>query len=59
MKKPIINKVIKQINGIKNIQKKAKIAMLGLNPHNAELRNNSEEKLIIMPVISKLKKKKV
>ena len=29
--------------------------MLGLNPHNAELRNNSEEK-IIMPAIKKLNK---
>tara|TARA_B100001063_G_scaffold216492_1_gene218227 strand:- start:7887 stop:8852 length:966 start_codon:yes stop_codon:yes gene_type:complete len=33
-----------------------KIAVLGLNPHNAELRKNSEEKKIIIPTISKLKK---
>jgi 4-hydroxythreonine-4-phosphate dehydrogenase len=37
--------------------KKPKIGILGLNPHNAELRNNSEEKKIIMPAILKLKKK--
>ena len=28
---------------------------MGLNPHNAELRNDSEEKKIIIPLISKLK----
>tara|TARA_B100001093_G_scaffold361578_1_gene346311 strand:+ start:5079 stop:6044 length:966 start_codon:yes stop_codon:yes gene_type:complete len=33
-----------------------KIAVLGLNPHNAELRKNSEEKKIIIPTILKLKK---
>ena len=31
--------------------------MLGLNPHNAELRKYSEEKKIIIPSIFKLKKK--
>ena len=30
--------------------------MLGLNPHNAELKKNSEEKKIIIPAINKLKK---
>ena len=29
--------------------------MLGLNPHNGELRSGSEEKKIIVPAISKLK----
>ena len=33
--------------------------MLGLNPHNAEYKYNSEEKTQIIPAISKLKKQKV
>ncbi len=41
------------------IKKKPKIAITGLNPHNDELRNNSEEKKIILPAIKKLKKNKV
>ena len=36
-----------------------KIAVLGLNPHNAELRKNSEEREIILPAISFLKKNKI
>ena len=41
----IVNKVIK-INSwyIENFNKKPKIGILGLNPHNGELRKNSEEK---------------
>ena len=41
----------------KKLKKKPKFAVLGLNPHNAELRNDSEEKKIIIPAINKLKKK--
>ncbi len=66
-----LRNVAKNINKIKIIQKvktidsyykrlfkkKPKIGILGLNPHNAELRNNSEEKKIIIPCINKLKKK--
>ena len=37
-------------------QIKPKIAVTGLNPHNDEFRNNSEEKKIILPAINKLKK---
>lgn len=37
-------------------KKKPKICLLGLNPHNAEFRRNSEEKKIIIPAIKKLKK---
>ncbi len=40
----------------KKINKKPKIGILGLNPHNAELRKNSVEVKIIMPTIKKLKK---
>lgn len=40
----------------KNFKRKPKICILGLNPHNAELREGSEEKKIIIPAISKLKK---
>ena len=54
--------IIKKINTIQSwfkrkFKKKPKIAILGLNPHNAELRKNSEEVKIIIPSISKLKKK--
>ncbi len=62
-----IKKKLKKISIIKKIitidkwyksknKKRPKIAILGLNPHNAELRNNSEEKRIIIPAIKKLKK---
>ena len=53
----IINKT-KTINSwyIKRLKMKPKIGILGLNPHNAELRKESEEKKIIIPVIKKLKK---
>ena len=35
---------------------KPKICVLGLNPHNYELLNDSEEKRVILPAIKKLKK---
>ncbi len=59
-KKSIISK-IKTINlwFLKIFKKKPKIAVLGLNPHNAELRKNSEEKKIIIPSILKLKKLRI
>ena len=34
-----------------------KFGILGLNPHNAELRSNSEERKVIIPSINLLKKK--
>ena len=45
LKKVIIKKIVK-INKwfISKMRKKPKIAIMGLNPHNAELRTNSEEK---------------
>ena len=59
-KQLIINKV-KTINTnfIKLYKRKPKICILGLNPHNAELRKNSEEVKIIIPSISILKKLKI
>jgi len=54
-------KIIKKVKLIdfwfkKICKKKPNIAVLGLNPHNAELRNSSEEKKIIIPAIFRLKK---
>ena len=63
--KKVSNKISKEIiiNKIKTISfwfkkfknKKPKICLLGLNPHNSELKKNSEEKKIIIPAIKKLK----
>ena len=39
------------------LKRKPKIGLLGLNPHNAELRKNSEESNIIIPSIKILKRK--
>ena len=59
-KKITTNLIVKKINTLnkfykKIFKKKPKIGILGLNPHNAELRKNSEEILIINPAIKKLK----
>ncbi len=43
----------------KHYKIKPKIGILGLNPHNAELKQKSEERKIIIPAITKLKKKRV
>ena len=63
-KKIDIRLISKKIETIHNwyrkfLKKKPKIAVLGLNPHNAELRQGSEEKKIIIPKIKKIKKKKI
>ena len=56
-KKKIVRKVISIERWMKKrLKRKPKIGILGLNPHNAELRKNSEEKKIIIPAILKLKK---
>jgi len=57
-KKIIINK-ISTINKWfqTKYKKKIKVGVLGLNPHNAELRKNSEEIRDIIPAINSLKKK--
>jgi len=56
----IVNK-IKTINNfyIKYFNKKPKIAVLGLNPHNFSTRKNPEEKRIIIPAIKAAKKIKL
>ena len=46
-----INKWYKSFLGIK-----PKLAILGLNPHNAEFRKDSEEMKFIIPAVKKLKK---
>ncbi len=57
-KKTIVDKLI-TINNfyIKKFKTKPKIGIIGLNPHNFELRKNSEEKTLIIPAIKKLKKR--
>lgn len=58
--KIIINKIFTIHNWYKNkFKTKPKIGVLGLNPHNAELRTNSEERKVIIPTILKLKRKGV
>ena len=59
-KNKIINNVIKINNFYKNIlNKKAKFAVMGLNPHCETNDNYSEEEKIITPAIKSLKKKKI
>ena len=54
----IKKKIYTYNNWFKKIyKKKPKIGVLGLNPHNSELRKNSEEYKIIRPTIRKLKNK--
>ena len=58
------DKIIKKILTIKsffytNFNKKVKIGVLGLNPHNDEFRKDSFEKKTISPAIKLLKKKKL
>jgi 4-hydroxy-L-threonine phosphate dehydrogenase PdxA len=55
------NRIINKIKTLdifykKILKKKPTIAILGLNPHNNELRKKSEERKIIIPAINKLKK---
>ncbi len=42
---------------ISSLKRKPNIGILGLNPHNAEFRKNSEEHKIIVPCVKKLKEK--
>ena len=53
----IKNKIYTLNNWLKqSLKRNPKIALLGLNPHNAELKKKSEEIKIIKPAISSLKK---
>ncbi len=57
-------KIIKKIITInkffkKRFKFKPKFGVLGLNPHNDEFRNDSEEKKIIIPAIKRLKSKNI
>ena len=58
IKSEIIIKKIKSVNSWfkTHFKRKPIIGVLGLNPHNAEFRENSEEKRVILPSILKLKK---
>ncbi len=61
-KKITKEKIIKKVSTINEWYKrffkmKPRLAVLGLNPHNSELRIDSEEKKIIIPAINRLKKK--
>ena len=57
-KELLLKKIIVLNNSyIKIFKKKPKIALLGLNPHNAEFNKKSEEVKIIIPTIKKLKKR--
>ncbi len=59
-KKFIITKIKTIDHQFKRIfSKKPKIAFLGLNPHNAEFKKNSEEIKLIIPTIKALKKIKI
>ena len=54
----IIKKILTLNNWFKSKLKfKPRICILGLNPHNSELRDSSEEKKIIIPTIKYLRKK--
>ena len=59
--KELIIKKIRTINNWfkKKYKKKPKIVITGLNPHNAEFRNNSEENKIIIPAVKTLKNKNI
>ena len=54
-------KKVKSINSffIKNLKKKPKIAVLGLNPHCETIEKIGEEKKEIIPAINKLKSEKL
>ncbi len=57
-KKKIISKVKTIDLFFKRVfKKKPKIAILGLNPHNSEMKKNSEENKIILPSVKQLKKR--
>lgn len=58
LNRSLIVKKIKTIDSWfkENLKKKPRIGILGLNPHNGELKANSEEIKIIIPTVNMLKK---
>ena len=60
LNKNLIEKKVQIINDfyINFFKKKPTIAVLGLNPHNDEVKPGSEERRFIIPAIKKLKQKK-
>ena len=55
----IISKILKTRHWFKkNLKIDPKIAVLGLNPHNGEMRKNTEEINKIFPAVQNLKKLK-
>ena len=59
-KKIIIKKILTLNSWFKKYEnKKPRICLLGMNPHNAENAKNSEEKKILVPVVKFLKKKRI
>ena len=57
LKKLIIRKIKSLDKCFKDLfKRKPKIGLLGLNPHNAEFRKNSEEMKLIDPSVKQLKK---
>lgn len=59
LKSQIIIKKVNTINKFysQKFKRKVKIGILGLNPHNDEMRTNSFERKVLMPIIKKLKKR--
>ncbi len=59
IKKDFLSKKLITLNKcyIKYFKKTPRIAVLGLNPHNLELKKNSEELKVIIPLIKYLKRK--
>ena len=56
----IINKIYTINDWLKlRLKRNPKIGILGLNPHNAELKKNSEETKLIIPCIKKAQKSKI
>ena len=59
-KRILVNKITNIFQSYKKVfKKKPKAVILGLNPHNDEFRNNSEEKNIVVPAIKLLAKNNI
>lgn len=59
-KRLIVNKIKSLDKCFKNLfKRKPKIGLLGLNPHNAEFRKDSEEMNLIIPSVKQLRKNRI